>query len=452
MDDFGNCLILIAMYALQGAVIGLVSTTFPIILKKTFSFKEISLFNLAAYPYSLKFFWSPFVDSYFSNWVGKRKTWIIPVQIIAGVFMIFISGEIESMLIEGKIYQLTISMFFLYLLYATQDIAVDSWAIELLSKENKSFASTTQTIGHSIGIFISCSIFLSLNSPDFCNKFIFQIPQPKGILSLSSYFFIWGTINLLITFLISFKKENPCEERLKVLKIYKNISKLSKLPNYQNLLILIMTCRVFTAFTDFGLSLALSEKGFKQSDFALTSALLFPFELFTNFFTGLHLKKSRNMFKQLVFALKLKLLSSLSGLVLFLMFSSKNSDHFYLILANNLFSSLANSFLQAPLISVFGFVADPTMTSTSFTFLMTAFNFAGSTSRFLVFQAIYYLNFSVFCDEIGKNCVFQFHGFVVVGVFSLAFGVAFIWRMREEIVRFDEVPKEDWWVEGKKID
>lgn len=41
------------------------------------------------------------------------------------------------------------------------------WALTLLSEENLSFASTAQTIGLNTGYFLSFTVFLALNSPEF---------------------------------------------------------------------------------------------------------------------------------------------------------------------------------------------------------------------------------------------------------------------------------------------
>lgn len=57
--------------------------------------------------------------------------------------------------------------FVLVLLSATQDIAVDGWALTLLSKGNLTYASTAQTIGLNTGYFISFTVFLALNSNEF---------------------------------------------------------------------------------------------------------------------------------------------------------------------------------------------------------------------------------------------------------------------------------------------
>jgi PAT family acetyl-CoA transporter-like MFS transporter 1 len=50
---------------------------------------------------------------------------------------------------------------------ATQDIAVDGWALTLLSQENLSYASTAQTIGLNLGYFMSFTVFLAFNSVEF---------------------------------------------------------------------------------------------------------------------------------------------------------------------------------------------------------------------------------------------------------------------------------------------
>ena len=52
-----------------------------------------------------------------------------------------------------------------------QDIAVDGWALTMLSRENVGFASTCNTIGQTLGFFISQVGFLALYDPDVCNKY-----------------------------------------------------------------------------------------------------------------------------------------------------------------------------------------------------------------------------------------------------------------------------------------
>lgn len=50
-------------------------------LQSKLSYSQIGVFSLAAYPYSLKLFWSPIVDSCYSLRAGRRKSWIVPIQV-----------------------------------------------------------------------------------------------------------------------------------------------------------------------------------------------------------------------------------------------------------------------------------------------------------------------------------------------------------------------------------
>ena len=103
-------------------------------------------------------------------------------------------------------------------LCATQDVAVDGmfsqalvdqgWALTLLSTDNLSYASTAQTIGLNTGYFLSFTVFLAFNSPEFANKYFWKTPRDVGLVSLGGYLKFWGWMYLAITiWLAKFKKE-----------------------------------------------------------------------------------------------------------------------------------------------------------------------------------------------------------------------------------------------------
>lgn len=96
---------------LQGVPIGLAFGTMPFILKSHSSYSDIAIFALSTYPYSLKLFWSPIVDSLFvenlklnlPGWnvqfgLGRRKSWIVPIQALLGAMLWFLSGRIEDLI------------------------------------------------------------------------------------------------------------------------------------------------------------------------------------------------------------------------------------------------------------------------------------------------------------------------------------------------------------------
>ena len=42
--------------------------------------------------------WSPVVDSLYIPSVGRRRSWIIPIQLLIGVFLLWLGSEIDVML------------------------------------------------------------------------------------------------------------------------------------------------------------------------------------------------------------------------------------------------------------------------------------------------------------------------------------------------------------------
>lgn len=85
-----------------------------------------------------------------------------------------------------------------------QDIAVDSWAVEILHPSNSSYASACQSVGQSVGKILSTTVFIALNSVDFCNSWIYKTNQTEPLLSIQSFIFFWASIQMLITFYILF--------------------------------------------------------------------------------------------------------------------------------------------------------------------------------------------------------------------------------------------------------
>lgn len=72
---------------------------------------------------------------------------------------------------------------------ATQDIAVDGWALTMLEKRNVGYASTCNSVGQTAGYFIGNVVLLAFSSADFCNKYIRTEPQDLGMITLPGQLF-----------------------------------------------------------------------------------------------------------------------------------------------------------------------------------------------------------------------------------------------------------------------
>ena len=71
--------------------------------------------------------------------IGRRKSWLVPTQYLIGAFMLVFSfyvpqliGNADDASHEPNIWLLTCIFFPLNFLAATQDIAVDGWALTML--------------------------------------------------------------------------------------------------------------------------------------------------------------------------------------------------------------------------------------------------------------------------------------------------------------------------------
>ena len=142
---------------------------------------------------------------------------------------------------------LTGLFFSLNFLAATQDIAVDGWALTMLSKENRGYASTCNTVGQTAGYFIGNVVFLALNSPDFSNEYLRSTPSDTGIVTLPKFLWFWGIVFLITTTLVFiFKKEKESVDEdgeLNVLETYFILLKIIKLPAVIQFVIVLLTVK-----------------------------------------------------------------------------------------------------------------------------------------------------------------------------------------------------------------
>ncbi|KAJ7428336.1 acetyl-coenzyme A transporter 1-like protein [Pitangus sulphuratus] len=188
--ELGSILLLLVLYVLQGIPLGLAGSVPLILQSKSASYTDQAFFSFVFWPFSLKLLWAPLVDAVYLRGFGRRKSWLVPTQYVLGLFMIYMSTRVDALLGDGQgrgpdVRALTVTFFLFEFLAATQDIAVDGWALTMLSRENVGYASTCNSVGQTAGYFLGNVLFLALESASFCNKYLRLQPQPRGIVTLS---------------------------------------------------------------------------------------------------------------------------------------------------------------------------------------------------------------------------------------------------------------------------
>ncbi len=103
---------------------------------------------LLGLPWLLKPLWAPLVERYGSVRLGARKSWIIPMQ--AGIALVCVAA---SFVVTGSSLAPLFALIFLMNLFAaTQDIAVDGLAVDLLRDRDLGWGNAVQVVGYKLGV------------------------------------------------------------------------------------------------------------------------------------------------------------------------------------------------------------------------------------------------------------------------------------------------------------
>lgn len=140
-----------ALYFSQGLPFGFFTQGLPVLLRQRgYGLAEIGLSSLLALPWALKWLWAPLVDRWHWPRLGRRRSWIVPLQLVTVAILgaLAVLGDASSMeLWMGAI-------LLLNLLAATQDIATDGLAVELLADRERGLANGIQVAGYRLGMIV----------------------------------------------------------------------------------------------------------------------------------------------------------------------------------------------------------------------------------------------------------------------------------------------------------
>ncbi|THC92658.1 hypothetical protein EYZ11_007860 [Aspergillus tanneri] len=396
-SDRRNFLLLCVLYFLQGVPMGLATGSVPFLLKPYLSYGQIGVFSLASYPYSLKLLWSPIVDAVWSRRFGRRKSWITPIQVIAGLAMIYLGGRIGTMMEDAGanggagVWNFTNWWFLLVFFCATQDIAVDGWAITLMSPPNISYASTAQTVGLTAGHFLSYTVFLAFNSKDFANRWFRSIPAEEGLLSLGSYLKFWGWAYLVVTICLAvMKKEDKTHERDSIMDVYRSMWNVLKLKNIQTIILVHLIAKIGFQANDGVTSLKLLDKGFGQDNMALVVLIDFPFEICLGYYAGKWSTEYTPM-RLWCWAFVGRLAAAVLAQATVMIFPSGTEVPFWYLLAvigEHVVSTFMNTVMFVAVSAFHARIADPTIGGTYMTMLATVSNLGGTFPRYFILKLV----------------------------------------------------------------
>lgn len=206
--------------------------------------------------------------------------------------MIFLAQHVDDWMGNGenskpRMILLTTVFFILWLLTATQDIAVDGWALKMLNRRNVGHAATCNVVGQAAGGFVGYVLLLILESKNFANQYIFKEPRDEGLVTLSGFLMFWGCAFLVATVLVGiFKTESSEDEKeleshpdFGAIRAYKLLWKIIRLKSIQKFSIVVLTVGLSFAAADAMTNLKLVEYGIPRDKIALLAIPMVPINI-----------------------------------------------------------------------------------------------------------------------------------------------------------------------------
>ncbi|MEZ4442092.1 MAG: MFS transporter [Polyangiaceae bacterium] len=147
-----------SLYFSQGLPFGFFTQALPVMLRERgVSLGAIGLSSLLAVPWALKFLWAPAVDRYGSPRWGMRRSWILPLQIASAVVLAAL-----ALVDSGSLSLLMGAVLLLNLVAATQDIATDGLAVDMLARHERGYGNGVQVAGYRVGMILGGGLLLLL--------------------------------------------------------------------------------------------------------------------------------------------------------------------------------------------------------------------------------------------------------------------------------------------------
>ncbi len=135
-----------ALYFAQGLPFGVQGTALPLLLRERgASLEAIGFAGLLATPWMAKALWAPLVDRYGSTRFGRRKSWIVPMQLC-------LAACSAAAAFTQQVSALAALVLVMNFFAATQDIAVDALAVSWLRPGQLGPGNALQVIGFKLGL------------------------------------------------------------------------------------------------------------------------------------------------------------------------------------------------------------------------------------------------------------------------------------------------------------
>jgi PAT family beta-lactamase induction signal transducer AmpG len=124
------------------------------------SLQTIGVLKLVGFAYVFKFLWAPLVDRFALPAIGRRRSWMLVMQIATVATLVAIAGLSPS----TSLVAIALLAMLLAAFSATQDIAVDAYRADQLLAQDRGLGAAFGVAGYRAAMIVSGGLALSLAS------------------------------------------------------------------------------------------------------------------------------------------------------------------------------------------------------------------------------------------------------------------------------------------------
>lgn len=157
MIDTRRLISILLMGFSSGLPLGLITST----LQAWYTVSGVSLvtigwLSLVGQPYAYKFLWAPLLDRWMPLTLGRRRSWILLMQLgLAVTFAVMAFMNPSKTPVFLAFLALCVALF-----SSTQDTAIDAYRTELLSDQERGLGVSANTIAYRMAMIVSSAVAL----------------------------------------------------------------------------------------------------------------------------------------------------------------------------------------------------------------------------------------------------------------------------------------------------
>ena len=107
----------------------------------------IGLFALVGLPYSIKFLWAPIFDRYVISSLGRRRGWLLLIQVTLIISIISLGSANPAI----NAYNVALLSLLVTFFSASQDIIIDAYRRESLNEDEQTIGASAYVLGYRVG-------------------------------------------------------------------------------------------------------------------------------------------------------------------------------------------------------------------------------------------------------------------------------------------------------------